>query len=318
LHRNSSLLFAFPSDVGSKTLKEATGEMLSKPQGTVAYDYHGEKKIFFKRSLVTDWVFALGVAIGKHDTAAREELPSIILSELQRDITARLNKIDAGLYDASIGLSDKELGGPEAGAVLQMLCSLTPHSVDCVTVDKKGIIVNIAPEQYRKAVGSDISSQGHVISFLGKKDPELSSVFRVVEGFDAAVMVWPVFDKNKELAGSVNIVIRPDKFLSEVITPVVHGLPVDICVLQKDGKVVYDPDQDEIGRILFTDPMYKPYPGLLSFGAKVVKEQNGSGSYTFLSKTSNKVIKKDAWWDTVGIHGTEWRIVIIQESNEPV
>jgi hypothetical protein len=318
LHRNTSLLFAFPSDVGSKTLKEATGEMLSKPQGVVTYEFHGEKKIFFKRSLVTNWVFALGVVIGGRATAARDELPSIILSELQRDITARLNKMDAGLYDASIGLSDKELGGPEAKAVLQMLCSLTPHAVDCVTVDKKGIIVNVAPEQYSKAVGADISSQGHVISLLGKKDPELSSVFRAVEGFDAAVVVWPVLDKNKELVGSVNIVIRPDIFLSEVITPVIHGLPVDIFVLQKDGRVIYDPDQDEIGRIVFSDPMYQPFPELLSLAAVMVKEKSGSGSYTFMSKSTKKPVKKDAVWDTVGLHGTEWRLVVVQEAKPSI
>jgi hypothetical protein len=52
LHRESSLLFAFPSDLGSKTLKEAVKEMLPRQEGTVRYEFHGEKTIFFKRNPV--------------------------------------------------------------------------------------------------------------------------------------------------------------------------------------------------------------------------------------------------------------------------
>lgn len=199
-----------------------------------------------------------------------------------------------------------------------MLCSMTPHAVDCATVDKKGIIANIAPEEFRKFVGADISDQGQVISLHGTKEPVLSGIFRAVEGFDAADLERPIFNKNHEFGGSVSILIRPDIFLSEVVAPVVHGLPVDIYVLQEDGRVIYYQDQDEIGRVLFSDPMYQPHPGLLSLGAEIVKEKSGSGSYMFTNKPTAMAVKKDACWTTVGLHGTEWRIVIIQESKPSI
>ncbi len=63
LHSKSGLLFAFPSDMGSESLKDAVKEMLSKREGMVSYDFRGRKTVFFKRSKLTGWVFAVGVVL---------------------------------------------------------------------------------------------------------------------------------------------------------------------------------------------------------------------------------------------------------------
>jgi len=64
LHRDSALMFEFPSELGSETLSEAVQEMLSKPNGSVTYQFRGARKaVVFQRSEATDWVFALGHTI---------------------------------------------------------------------------------------------------------------------------------------------------------------------------------------------------------------------------------------------------------------
>lgn len=65
LHKESSLLFAFPSDMGSKTLRKAVKEMLSRQEGIVRYEFQGGKIVVFKRSQLTGWVFAIGI-VGKN------------------------------------------------------------------------------------------------------------------------------------------------------------------------------------------------------------------------------------------------------------
>ena len=60
LHGKSDLLFTFPSDMGSETLKNAVGEMLAKTDGVVKYSFNGEKTVVFKRSRLTGWTFAIG------------------------------------------------------------------------------------------------------------------------------------------------------------------------------------------------------------------------------------------------------------------
>lgn len=63
LHRDSTLIFQFPSDIGDETLKTAVQKMLSQPEGSDEYDFRGAHRIvMFKKSAVTGWVFAVGVS----------------------------------------------------------------------------------------------------------------------------------------------------------------------------------------------------------------------------------------------------------------
>jgi methyl-accepting chemotaxis protein len=63
LHRAGELIFAFPSDVGSATLKDAVQTMLSQPEGVVHYQYEGtDRTALFTRSPLTGWTYVLGKA----------------------------------------------------------------------------------------------------------------------------------------------------------------------------------------------------------------------------------------------------------------
>lgn len=60
LHRESTLLFDFAAELGSPTLTEAVKEMLSRPEGTVHYEFAGaERTAIFKTSGASGWVYAL-------------------------------------------------------------------------------------------------------------------------------------------------------------------------------------------------------------------------------------------------------------------
>lgn len=60
LHRQSALIFEFPAEMEGAGLKAAVQEMLTKPEGTVRYEFQGAaRQTFFKRSNVTGWIYAL-------------------------------------------------------------------------------------------------------------------------------------------------------------------------------------------------------------------------------------------------------------------
>lgn len=62
LHKDTSLIFQFPSDIGDASLKSAVQKMLSEPEGTVRYTFRGaDRAVVFKTSNITGWVFALGI-----------------------------------------------------------------------------------------------------------------------------------------------------------------------------------------------------------------------------------------------------------------
>ncbi len=61
LHRDPALMFEYPSDMGSPSLRSAVEEMLAKQSGIVTYVFREMRKtIFFERSSILGWVFALG------------------------------------------------------------------------------------------------------------------------------------------------------------------------------------------------------------------------------------------------------------------
>jgi hypothetical protein len=312
LHRISSYLFAFPSDMGSKTLKEASDEMLSKSEGVVRYNFFGRRVVAFKRSQLTGWVYAMGIV---HGGTAGGSVPPI-LSELEKETGIALDKINTAVAAASKDLSGAGLEGPDAREILNNLCGVVPYAVDCAAVDLKGRMVTVEPAGYRNFEGSDISKQEQVMLIQKARRPVMSKVFRAVEGFDAVDMEYPVFSPEREFIGSVSLLMRPDSLFSNIVTPMVQGLPVNVWVMQKDGRIIYDPDTEEIGRMLFDDPLYASFPELLSLGKKIARKKSGSGSYEFLGRDLKGPVRKDAYWATVGVLDAEWRLVVTHNVSE--
>ncbi|RPI34071.1 MAG: hypothetical protein EHM54_09995, partial [Nitrospiraceae bacterium] len=255
-------------------------------------------------------IILLSLVLSLPAMAADEMVPPV-LPELEKEITAELNKIDRDLARLAGRLSEKDFIAAETRKMLSDLCRSYSYAVDCAVVDRSGRMVVVEPEEYAKFEGSDISGQEQIIRLRELKKPVMSKVIRTVEGIDAVDLEHPVFSSSGELAGSVSVLIRPETMLAAIISPVVQGMPVDVWLMQKDGRILYDPDEAEVGLMLFDDPLYKPYPQLLALGTLIVRERSGAGSYEFLGKGLEKPVMKDAHWTTVGLHGTEWRLVVI-------
>ncbi len=309
LHRVSALIFAYPSDLGSKSLTKTVKEMLSRSEGALTYDFYGERSIVFRKDSFTGWVFAIGIVTGKPGEPVSELPP--ILSDLEREITAELNKMDDDLGKAAGRLSQKDLETAGKRKILSDLCRSYPYASDCSFVDRDGRMVLVEPKEYAKFEGSDISSQEQMIRLRKTKEPVLSNTFKAVEGFDAVDLEHPVFSPEGVFEGSVSILIRPESLLSSIITPVLMGMPVESFVMQTDGRILYDENKEEVGRMLLEDPMYKPFPQLVALGSLISREKTGAGSYEFRQKGTGKLVKKDAHWKTVRLHGTEWRVVVM-------
>ena len=235
-----------------------------------------------------------------------------ILLKLQGAVQAVLDRVDADLAAAAANLTEAGLTSPDTHAILNNLCEQHAYVVDCATIDRNGTMLVVEPGAYHEFEGSDISQQEQIIRLRQTGQPVLSQTFRAVEGFNAVDLQWPVFSPDGELVGSVSMLIRPESFLSVLIEPEVQGSSIDAWVMQLDGLILYDPDGDEIGRNLFTDPLYQPFPQLLTMGREIAANEAGTGTYEFFGTGMSAPVKKAASWCSVGLHGTEWRVVATQ------
>ncbi len=241
----------------------------------------------------------------------QDETPSRLL-KIKNRVESILVEMDEDLAETTQKLSFIGIKGEGTRNTLQDLYASHPYAVDCCIVDLDGIITIVEPEILQKYEGVDISEQEHIIQLHKEKNPVLSKAFRAVEGYTAVVFEYPVFSQKKELTGSVNMLIRPEFFIREIILPEIKGLPIDIWVMQPDGYILYDFDAEEIGRNLFEDELYKPFTELLEIGKKISKEEKGSGKYSFFDEGFSKKVVKKTHWTTLEFYGTQWKIVMTQ------
>jgi len=143
--------------------------------------------------------------------------------------------------------------------------------------------------------------------------PVFSSGFMAVEDFLAVVIVYPVLNRDNILTGSFILVIRPELMMQKLLKDV--GIPEDneLWIMQPDGMIIYDDDPEEIGKMLFTDPAYADFEGLLRLGRKISEKNNGGGEYVFHPRNGSDKVLKFGNWDTVSLYGREWRIILVHK-----
>jgi polar amino acid transport system substrate-binding protein len=246
---------------------------------------------------------------GNFSTDSNDDLAFFLL-QLQADIQGSLSDQDVLVADASEQLSAAGLEGGKAREILQSLND--SGFSEAVTISQQGKILAAEPSQYNASEGADVGSQKGWTSFLKIKNPVLSQMYQLVEGYDAISFIYPVISPAGEFAGAVSASMKPGELLGAIIAPMLNGTPFNAWVMQKDGLILYDADPSQEGLMLFQDPLYQPYPSLLDIGRKMVAERSGMGSYYFLNKEHNQNVTKEVYWTTVGLHGNEWRLAIIR------
>jgi len=220
---------------------------------------------------------------------------------------AELDKLDADVADAALKLTSTGLSGAGARRILDELCARYPYLVDCSTVDTSVKVVTMVPDAYRRYEGANIETQD-------VQSPVLSPYMMTTERIAADSLMRPVLDQEGEQIGIIDALFTPEALLTGTVAPVLKETGLGMNVLQTDGMTIYDLPKCDTGKNLLTDAEYKPYKDLVALGSRFVAEESGSGTYTFASHETAQPTKKLAVWASVKLHGTAWRMIVVQEA----
>jgi len=237
------------------------------------------------------------------------------LKAANQAIDSTLAEIDTDIKAAAKSLSATDLKGDAARKILNDLRKYRPYVVDCSIIDPDGVKITVEPAEYKQYEGADRTDLPSVVSLLKTKKPVMSNVYHSAEGMHAVSIGYPIFSDKGEFLGAVRMLIRHEVFLK----PLVEEEPCKIWMMQKNGLIVYDADPEEIGKNMFSDPMFSPFEDLISFSKTVASSKNGAGSYSFYvyGLKDKKIVKKIAVWDTTGLYGTEWRVIAMEIDRPP-
>jgi hypothetical protein len=249
--------------------------------------------------------------------AVRSSEP-IVLNEAVQAIDFVFKSIQNDMDNGTDEIADAGTDTAKISRILKKLCRKHPYAIDVAFINPSGIIQVVEPSYYKKLQGTDISWQEHIKKMLIDKQPSMSWVFQTVEGYWAVSVQYPVLDDDDVYLGSLSMLLRPESLLKNIIEPKITGVPVDLWVMEPAGRIIYDPDREEIGRNIFLDDLYKPFPNLLDAARTIASSPQGMKIYDFLGKGLKESVKKYAYWKTVSIHGIPWRIVLTKAEKEGV
>ncbi|MFO7602003.1 MAG: hypothetical protein R6X27_19665, partial [Candidatus Desulfacyla sp.] len=240
----------------------------------------------------------------------------LILKTAAEAIRVQLEILDQDLAEAARRLSGVDLKSDAARNVIRRLQARSADIViDTCTVSPQGIMLLVEPAPFRSFEGTDISSQEQVRKLLSTRKPVISHIFRTVEGVAAVDMEHPVIGSDGKFLGSVSAIFQPWVLIGKSVQDLLAGIPVEIWAMQPDGRILYDADRHEVGRILFSDPGYQPFPELLRLGRRIAAEPEGSGTYSYFKTGTRHRVRKDAWWVSITLHGMAWRLVSVHPSS---
>jgi hypothetical protein len=194
---------------------------------------------------------------------------------------------------------------------LRELAYGTNDITDFAWITPSGIMQMIEPSIYYGSQGIDISAQDHVVKAFQNRLPALSKQFLAVEGFHAAVIIHPVI-KNNSVAGGISALFYPEILLENILKPIFQDQAFELWVMEKGGRIIYDQDAGEIGRNLFTDPLYTDFPELLTAGRLIDEGESGKTSYSFYRTGTQETVTKLTYWVTFELYGMQWKLVWVK------
>lgn len=308
LHKDGDYIFMNALTQGSRSLQQAVSEALQGESGEMRYELGGVRHAHYRKLPGMGWWMVLArIEGGEVQTPA---LLNLSLDRFVQDLQRRLDRIDGSVAKS---IQEHRLKDRKEREIRELLGSIIDQDTDLVSasyVDDTGIVRHMEPSDYRNLENADVSTQEHVIAMLKTREPVFSRGFSSIEGFQAVDLARPLFDENNNFIGSIGVLFRPELLIDSLLETSVTPPDYELWIMQTDGLMIFDSDTTEIGRMLFRDPMYADYSGLLNLGKTIVSETAGKGSYIFLAPGTKENVIKNVAWQTVGLHGREWRVAL--------
>lgn len=220
-----------------------------------------------------------------------------------------LDRADANVSVAATALGTTGFTGLGAEGVLLNLSrsgnGSGNYSSDAVTFDRNGEILAVMPGDYQFAVGANIHGSPNVLAALNGT-PGLSPRISLVEGFRGVGLAYPVRNAS-DILGGVSLALRPERLLAVPALAALGNTSHALSAVQTDGTIIFDANTRLIGQSILNATQYGEATDLARLAQQIVSSPSGFERYQV-----NGIARALAW-QTVGLHGSDWRLIVNQE-----
>lgn len=246
-------------------------------------------------------------AITNHESMLRR------LGNVTNSIQDSLLALDSTMSGAATALGTTGLSGPDADAFLFKAVASNPSIINVITYDPNGTVLAAMPDTTKVIIGKDLSGSEIVRHALTIQKPVMSDLIVLAEGGEGAVLSHPVFSYEGTFTGVVSMAFSPYALIRPIAEAETDRNPYTWMVAQTDGRILYDPDPLEVGKETFNETLFAEFPEIIELARLYSVNRTGYDTYSFYSTGPGNVVSKETFWDTIELHGTEWRVLVISE-----
>ncbi len=310
LHPREDFVFMYPAEQGSPSLRSAVETIIAKEQGETSYIFAGRNThILFRKLSFNDWRLVFGKTGEKVDDQYMPEAYEI-LHNISEKIKENLVEMDQYLESAISGFGNDIPPEHVAKNTFRRLYDDNPYVISSALIDTEGSIIYIEPHEFHNLSGRNISDHEGFMQMQRKNAPILTNSFLADEGFDAVCLQHPLFGDDGEFIGSVSLLLRPEIMVEEVVTPYIAETNYEPWIMEPGGRIIFDKAFGGTGKLLFLDFLFEDQKTLLKLGDAIAENKSGQRDYVYYYPGTNERSLRMAIWDTINIHGTEWRVVL--------
>ena len=131
---------------------------------------------------------------------------------------------------------------------------------------------------------------------------------RIVGNSVQAIMISRPAIVNDKAGAAIGFMV-PAQYLNGIVQPLINDTDAMSLVMQDDGTILYASSPMELTKIppeniLTEAPTYRDVKNAM------MTEKSGHMIYEFWHGDQNDPRAREAYWNTVSLHGTEWRVLV--------
>lgn len=245
---------------------------------------------------------------------ARHHLMQQLLHGVTGHLQASLSSLDDTCSEAAETLGSTSLSGPRADAILERVVSSHPSILTAITYDTNGTVIAAEPASAKVIIGRSLLDQEQVRQAVGTQKPLMSGYFTLAQGGEGVAIARPVFSGDGKFIGVVSTTFSPRMLIAPAAGDAMAYAPFIFNIAQADGHILFHPDPSLVGKPTFNETTFSRFPGILDLARRYSSERSGYATFSFSRTGSDVVVEKETFWDTVSLHGTEWRVMVIAET----
>ncbi len=265
-------------------------------------------RVLLIRSLFITLI-AIQVIIGNGYATETSGTGEYLLSSISTSLDHSLEQIDQNLTGIAGAFGISDMGNISASDIISPYQMNQEGLEGFILFDGDTIYPLLNSSSIKTPFDPSLLQDSAINNSIRYIKPKLS---QEKEMFDSkrVVMISRPAVVNDRIGAAIALLI-PWSFCDALIQPRINGTHSLCVIMQLDGTILYSSDTDELTKIP-PENFLTEFPTFRDVKTAMISQKGGSLRYELWRADRSEPKSRTAYWDTINLHGTEWRVMVAE------